>query len=484
MTDVPDPQPPGPPAFPPAPPTVPHAPIPPVTAPQAPPAPPPIGIDVLPAYAPPPPEPPKRGGRGKIVGLAVAIVVALAAGAFAVNALQSSSSGASTPDEAVAKLFEAVSNEDAIGVLDTLDPGERDLLLPSIQGANDQLARLGLVKSVDLGKVPGFDIEVTGLETKSQEIFDGVSKVDITAGHATFSTRPDAVPVGDVLRDLIEATGSSVDIPETSEETALGGGDSDYVVAVKGDGGWYVSLFFSIAEQARLDAGLDPPDPAAAVQPEGASSPEQAVTDFLNAIGSLDVRSIIAHLPPGEARALQLYAPLFLDDAQQSAESLTQDEGFKVEFSDLDLATADGELGKIVKINGGTVSLTMGDGTLSVTLKDGCASFSAKGEATDFLSELTSDIGQDDTTICQDDLASSLSDQLSGSSDEGPFAAFGELGNRLQKAELGLVAVQDGGAWYVSPTRTVLELLLQMLKTFDKADFVEGGLIYDLIAGG
>src|SRR5204862_364744 len=117
----------GPPTMPDAP--RPTGPPPPLTAPVAPPPPPPIGIDVLPAYAPPPPEPPRRGDRGRIIGVAVAIVVALLAGAFAVNALQSSDNGASSPEEAVAKLFEAIGNEDAIGVLDTLEPGERDVLL-------------------------------------------------------------------------------------------------------------------------------------------------------------------------------------------------------------------------------------------------------------------------------------------------------------------------------------------------------------------
>ncbi len=83
------------------------------------------------------------------------------------------------------------------------------------------------------------------------------------------------------------------------------------------DGRWYLSAFYSIAETMRHDAG-DPDIPTAGVALNGGDSPEAAMDHMLDAVAGLDLDKVIGALNPDEFEALQRYAPLFTDDAQQA----------------------------------------------------------------------------------------------------------------------------------------------------------------------
>ena len=50
--------------------------------------------------------------------------------------------------------------------------------------------------------------------------------------------------------------------------------------------------------------------------PRGADTPEGAVQAIFDAVDDLDLEALIADLNPNEAGALQRYAPMFIDDAQ------------------------------------------------------------------------------------------------------------------------------------------------------------------------
>ncbi|MCU1366402.1 MAG: hypothetical protein JWN39_2041, partial [Ilumatobacteraceae bacterium] len=78
----------------------------------------------------PGPTPDTKRSRGKMVGALVGVVALVGAGTFAVTQISSndSSGGASSPKEVGTKLVSSLDNEDLLGVVDLLRPGERDTL--------------------------------------------------------------------------------------------------------------------------------------------------------------------------------------------------------------------------------------------------------------------------------------------------------------------------------------------------------------------
>jgi hypothetical protein len=403
----------------------------------------------------------RRGGR---VWLALAVVAVVIAAAFGFSTLSGSGDGAGSPEEAVKNLFSAMADEDAVGVLESFAPAERSVLRPTIEGINDHLARLGIINKVDLGHVPGFDITVEGLLVSSTEVANGISRVQLDGGTIGITTKPDRVPVGDVLKALIEANGGEATVDANSDSATLGESPDEFLVAVKEGGGWFVSYAFTIAEQARNAAGADMPSEADAVAVTGSTTPDGAVRDFLDALAALDLRGVIAMLPPDEMRALQRYAPLFLADAEDSIAQFKDESGFKIEISNLDLQTSDVDGGKLVALKGGQIGFDIADGHIELNSSDGCVTITPPpGE------------GEPDR-LCAKDIADSTPELASG--------PFGELASRFSDFTAGLVVVERNGKWFVSPLRTTSNLIFTLLGTIQRADLERGGSLYDLFTGG
>ena len=57
--------------------------------------------------------------------------------------------------------------------------------------------------------------------------------------------------------------------------------------------------------------------PSEGIAPAGGDTPEAAMDTFLDAVADLDLRAMVAALNPDEFEALQRYAPLFIDEAQE-----------------------------------------------------------------------------------------------------------------------------------------------------------------------
>ena len=71
--------------------------------------------------------------RGDGSAVAVAGVVALLAAAFGVASL-AQGDGAASAEGAVEDLFDAIADEDAIGVMQAITPAERSVLRPAVEG--------------------------------------------------------------------------------------------------------------------------------------------------------------------------------------------------------------------------------------------------------------------------------------------------------------------------------------------------------------
>ncbi|HEY3484961.1 MAG TPA: hypothetical protein VGK49_06225 [Ilumatobacteraceae bacterium] len=400
---------------------------------------PPDHLELTPA----PPEPPRR--RGRVLGAVVAATALVAGGAFAVSRFVSSDhGGAASPHALGEQIFEAAESEDVLGLVDLLLPGERDLFRDPLVELVAELERLEVLAPVgDLSGVPGVDFEfdresVTTDATNVDDIVGLRLRAEMTAT-ATGSE----LPIGDLVLDEADDLA-----PEELDETET----SDFdvrVAAVEQDGRWYLSIFHSIAEAVRLDADPPPDIPATGLEPAGGESPEQAMEIAIEAVEDFDLEALISVLNPGEAAALQRYAPIFLDDA----ESAIDDSDFDWELDVETTITGDGgrrsvELGRI------TADGETGGVPFEMELDDGCFRFESEGESIDSC-ELAEDQDFDDM-VSDPEAIETLQEELR--------AAFDDL------EQTGLILHEHDGAWYVSPIGTFIEQVLAVARALDRGE--------------
>ena len=186
--------------------------------------------------------------RGKVIGGLIAVVALIGAGGFAISTIVAGDDGgAASPTEVGTRLMDALAAEDALGVVDLLLPGERDMLRQPLIDLVDNLKRLEIADSkASLEKVGGLDLAFEDVQVDQTDTnVDDVSNIRITAT-GTASIDGETVPVGRLLID--EAFGGDRPDMETDPQDS----DVDWKLAtVKSDGRWYLSAFYSIAENAR-----------------------------------------------------------------------------------------------------------------------------------------------------------------------------------------------------------------------------------------
>ena len=302
---------------------------PPTGAVGAPPPPPPPGQDPLQVYDSPEPSG-SKARVGLVAVAAIAAVGALLAGMFAVTSL-TAADGAGSPEAAVEDLFDALSDEDAIGALESLAPGEREMLVEPLQDIHAELTRLNITSEFDLDDVPGVDLEASDLELQVVRLTDDISRVQIVGGTLTATSLPAEAPAGSLVRDLVAEEGT--DLGEVDTETAtVDFADEPFdLVTVKRGGGWHVSLAYSIAEAARKSSngsfGLIGQGPT----PVGSDSPEAAVRDMAAAVtqlpdgGDAAIEHLVTLLPPDELGVVYDYLPVWLSGNDRESED---DDGY------------------------------------------------------------------------------------------------------------------------------------------------------------
>ena len=465
-------------------------------------------VDGLPSYAPPPPPPPTtRRTPARLLAVGIATVALLAGSAFAIYAL-TRPDGTESPDAAVHQLFGAIDHEDAIGVIESLPPGERKVLHDPLVDATQQLQRLGVLKSFSLSNVPGADIKVKGLKTTSTTIGDGVALVSVDGGTISGASIPDDIPLGDALRKSIEDNGGTVDLKAETFSEDLSN-DHIHLVAIREDGGWHVSLAYSIAEAIRTnitdDHGHQPPVPefGTGPTPVGADDPEGAVKGLVDAAVSLDAEKAIVMTDPEEMRALYDYAPLFLPNINRSVRD-HRSAGDVVKVDKLTTnVTGDGDVRR-VSITGFDATIGGPDNRTHIAYDGTCydvtstytSTFYAVGQAVypagiypDPSVPAPSSAPQKESQTstshtCPGDPSQSTSsftdstgthDMSTESSDL--IAGFGGLGAGSKQA-FAVTVTQIDGRWYVSPVRTILDSLVDGLKAMQPSDIKHWGGLF------
>lgn len=395
---------------------------------------------------------PSRPRRSKlVVGGAVATVLAVGgAGVFAVSSFGGSDlGGAVTPEELGLDFLAAIENEDVLGAIDLLAPGERDVLRQPLVDLVAELTRLEvLTTEADLSDVLGIDIELASERAEPQPTnVDDITNVALSAD-ATITFDGAKVPIGEMITDNLPAD----ELAELRATTGTGEEPLDVTLtAIKEDGRWYFSAFHTLAELARQEAMPDAPIPAVGIGAEGADSPEAAVDQLLADVEALDVRGMIQALDPGEAAALQRYAPLFLDEAE----------------AELAAAPLDWKItNRTVRIEGDGDSRTAfidaiaiegtADGTRFSLSYDGkCVTMDAEGES---MHQCVGGVAPDSI----DDVFADMP------AVRHLFDTIGEAFADIEPA--GLELRETDGQWFVSPTATFTEAMLKVLRALDRGE--------------
>ncbi|MGD9795782.1 MAG: hypothetical protein AB7V43_20135 [Acidimicrobiia bacterium] len=432
------------------------------------------GADALSGTLPPPPPPspapgfgpaqsspesyvvsterPRRRRTGRIAVGAFAALAIGGAGAFAVvSASSDSDGGAKSPEAAVQMLFDAAGRSDLLGVMDALEPAERRTFSEPMQDAVTELKRLGIVaEGFKLNAVPGLTMTFTNVDYVVESVGQGVSTVMPTAGKVRVEGDWSKAPLGNFLiNELLDGDRPEGTVDETSD-IVEDGDDPARITTVQRDGRWYVSLWYSVAEAARLDAGLDAPDFGNGIAPAGADTPEGAVEQMIGAISDLDLERMIALMPPDEMAVLYDYAPLFLDDAQDAAAGMR--ESLDISVSGLQMKVTGSGSRRHVGVEAGKVTMKptddSGDGEVTMELGGGCVTMSMP----------TGDSGQTDTQkMCPEDANEQLEE-----------AGLGALANAGLTDDAGFTVVQVDGKWYLSPMGTITDVMLAGMRAMDQ----------------
>ena len=415
----------------------------------------------------PVPDAPGRRRPLVVMTLSVAIAALLVAAGLSVAIL--GGGGSSTPEDAVRGLLTAAAKADVIGVLDHLDPAERDALAGSVNGIAAELKRLGVLSSsADLNHVPGVAASFSGLTLSTESLHDGLSDVHITGGQVQTSVDPATLPVGPFLKSVLGASLSNAKASTHSTKLNIG----VPIATVRHDGSWYVSVGYTAAEAFRQRAHLALP--TSSVPGVGADSPTHAVESFLQAVAGLDAKRLVELTPPDEMAALHEYASLFLDKAAKAA----SDPGApKITITDLGLSSAPHAGGELVRITHVAVHVISGGTTFDYSTATHC--LNVTGPATIPF------------PLCGGATAATPATAAPGTpATPNPFDSL--RGLKIH-ADVGFVVVQNGGKWYVSPTRTVLDDVLAVLHALptDVLDRIRqafsdglGGLLLGGLAGG
>jgi hypothetical protein len=397
-----------------------------------------------------------------------------AAGIFAVaNLARTSSGGASTADELGLELLAAIENEDVLGVIDLLVPGERDAFRGPIIDVASELTRLEVLPGdFDLSQLAGLDIE---FERESADVrstnVDDIVNVDLRAD-AMVTLDGGDLPIGDLLTDyvpddaLTELRGSRVTTTE----------DLDISLTAVSDGErWYFSLFHTIAELARRDLAPGTPIPANGIGADGTATPEAAVDQLLERVEDLDLTGLLRTLNPGEAGALQRYAPLFLEDAEA-----------ELAAAPIDWAITD----RAVRIEGSgddrtafldaiSIEGTIDGEAFALAVEGDCASAELGGDTFETCGTGLADF---DEVFADAPAVRHLLDTITDA-----FADIEPIGLELRRVD---------GEWYVSVTETVSEALLAVLRALDRNELdaiIDAGgdafteifdMTFDDLAGG
>lgn len=255
-------------------------------------------------------------------------VVVVAAGGALIAYRTFLRGGSGSPEAAVQGLIDAVEKKDPAGIAAAMNPAEL--------GGLESLVTDIVAKQKDVvgGQIEGAELDLSGIELTVDQKSDDVALVKFGRAKVSVKNIDKALPVSvkdrlddDAVRDL--ATGYDYSAAEL-EDDVLGHGLRTFVMAVKQDGGWYISPFMTVAEYFRqkLDLGKADYDAysedSSSLFEKGSTRPEAVVDDIEEAINSGDPHDVLALLPSDEFRLANVYERPFADYLEQNLQIADQ----------------------------------------------------------------------------------------------------------------------------------------------------------------
>jgi hypothetical protein len=374
------------------------------------------------------------------------VLVAAGTGASFMLAGLNGGSGASSPAAAVQQMIDALNKSDVIGVLDNLAPGERNALEPGLEDIFGQLKRIGVLSSTaDISNVTGLHISEQDVATSTDQLAPGLAAVTVSGGTNSEAVDPGQLPLGNYFQGLVNKAMNSRSVSTSgpnSGHTTLG--------TIKVGGGWYVSIGYSIAINAlRSDGQSGAPPASGQLQPVGAASPQGAVQALFRSVSQLDLTGLLAGLDPEELAAVDAYAPDWLPNAQSALDKLQSQ--VSIHFGNLIFTTQAVDGGALVKIGNG-LTLNLKVHGVDVEYANGCYTVTGQG------------VNEHECVTSGDKYENQLLALLP--------PAVQPIFKRLtsMKPDTGFVTAEENGAWYVSPTRTYLNGISDLLSEFQPGD--------------
>ncbi|MDH3539597.1 MAG: hypothetical protein OEP52_06360 [Acidimicrobiia bacterium] len=406
-----------------------------------------------------------RARRWVLGGLVTIAILAIAAVAFATMNARSND-GADSPTAAMQKFFDGLSGENLVAAVEAFLPEEADPVINYTGAIGTELKRLEvLTDSVNPQAVSGIDMNFTDLEFRLEQVAPGFVRVYVVNGDAFIDIDPAELPLGNLVLDNLppEVRDELANDPPP-ESDSMAGGDF-YLMAVQEDDGWYLSLWYTVMDAIFSEAGYGTPDFAAGVKAAGADSPKAAVEAAFRHVLALDLEGLIGMLPPTEMRALYDYMPLVFDDYNETVGALGS--FVTIELKSLGTSVSDaGNGAKRVRIDTFDIAFSSFfvevDGTISF---DGACFDITINDAGGALSQFGAAIPEN-INSCAPEIANALGSGLTG-------VEMPDFLGDLRAAETGLIAVEENGRWFVSPTETLGDTLLQGLQIWDKATLQE-----------
>jgi hypothetical protein len=319
--------------------------------------------------------------------------------------------------------------------------------VPSVQELADQLTDLDVAgDDLDLQKVGGLDLRIKDLELRTQGLHPDVAAVKITGGSIETSARFRDLPMGKVLDAAVqEQDGRDMDEPvKGSEPLEL------TLATVKGDEGWHVSLLYSVAEAERVGDGDPVPDFGNGIPAKGADSPRAAVDAMVAAFNEADFDRMIELTPPDTMAVLHDYGPgLLVDDPDEAG-----DDPARLEDVKLGEPEGSGSTRRLALEGYRYVQSYDGEDT-SIVYDGSCITF-----------DYSDDVAEDEFIIeptrhCPDGSEENGTGSSQGTvyvDNFGEVAPLGPLLFRPGTAEV--VVVERDGAWYVDPSRSIIDSVL------------------------
>ena len=266
------------------------------------------------------------------------------------------------------------------------------------------------------------------------------------------------LPVGDLLFDRLDLATNSVTETVTVDIAEDLGDDELRVAVVEEGGSYFVSSFYTAAELAAASAGYTMP--ATSIPAVGAATPEDALRGVIDAGIQLDVAGLIELTPPDEMAALHDYGPILVELAEQAlgeADIESALDGWTISVDALDLEQVEVTGG--IKLQPTHIAVSGADtegrgfDVSATKVDETCVDYSVTAV------EVRDGGAPDEVAMSGRACAADIKNAFEGEDVPVEVQAIAE---RLvgQLGQVGVVTVEVDGRWYVSPSRTLTDVLL------------------------